>query len=74
MTKRRPAPRPWQGHDHWRCSACERDAAHVAPLMEALEAAQDVIHRSFCKPDGGECWKECRKAREAWHAAQEAAP
>ena len=53
-----------------------RRAAHFTPLMEALSNAQEVIHLSQCKGgDAGgnkECWKECREARDALKAAEEA--
>ena len=55
--------------------AVNRDR-HFASLMEALSNAQEVIHLSFCQAgDAGgnkECWKECREAREALKAAEEA--
>ena len=56
--------------------------AHIAPLMEALSNAQEVIHLQFCVRDWAagskewkaddEHWKECTEARAALDAAKEA--
>lgn len=56
----------------WLCGEGDALDGATAPLMEALDVAQNVIHLGFCKRDGGECRKECREARKAWHAAKEA--
>ena len=49
----------------------QRIGLHRDTLTDALANAQEVIHLTYCVPDGKE-WKECTEARAALLAAEEA--
>ena len=55
----------------WGCGEGATLDGAVTPLMEALKAAQKVIHENDCQLES-DCWDACLDARAAIKAAEEA--